>query len=385
MWHIQISGPQLPSRRQTLVEGSTLMLGRAQDNDIVLADDRVSRRHAKITATKEGVRISDLSSRNGTLHNGKSLGRLGRFFNEGDVVTIGDYVVRLEHDGTYLVRGRTTIAREEAFVTLMSSAVSSPSTEVGPPPNEGEVRWERRFSSWMHALAQKLIVHGPSEAFLREVLACAVAVTGFEESLFLATQDADSFHPELQAPTASADPVWSTTLVRRAVESKATLFVHHLTSDPRFQTESIILARSLHVIVAPLMVEGTVLGAFYLSTRSAEIPSQAVIDFMSTLAQLAAQVRERMLTQEPSPEVVAALAPVTNSAQFLSATVRELAKVVSGYRDVLARCALTPKDAAELEALESGAGLQDLLEEAPRVAESLVSQASGIAERNCSP
>ncbi len=50
--------------------GDMVIIGRATDNDIVLDDVRVSRRHARLNRTARGWRVTDLGSRNGTLVNG---------------------------------------------------------------------------------------------------------------------------------------------------------------------------------------------------------------------------------------------------------------------------------------------------------------------------
>lgn len=54
-----------PDRRMVLAEGVS-HLGRAEDNELVLADIGVSRRHARITVEPQQVKIEDLGSGNGT-------------------------------------------------------------------------------------------------------------------------------------------------------------------------------------------------------------------------------------------------------------------------------------------------------------------------------
>ena len=59
-----------PDRRLLLKPG-VLRLGRAEDNDLVLPDVGVSRRHARIIVDNAGVTIEDLGSGNGTLLKGR--------------------------------------------------------------------------------------------------------------------------------------------------------------------------------------------------------------------------------------------------------------------------------------------------------------------------
>ena len=51
----------------------TLMLGRDSTCEVIIQDRQVSRFHAKLTPTPEGVLLEDLGSKNGTIHNGDEL------------------------------------------------------------------------------------------------------------------------------------------------------------------------------------------------------------------------------------------------------------------------------------------------------------------------
>jgi pSer/pThr/pTyr-binding forkhead associated (FHA) protein len=63
-------------------------IGRSRDNDIRLADDRVSRRHAQIDLQQGAFVISDLESANGTFVNGQRVQR--QTLSNGDEIRIGD-------------------------------------------------------------------------------------------------------------------------------------------------------------------------------------------------------------------------------------------------------------------------------------------------------
>ena len=67
-----------------------LSLGRDDANDIVLADEQVSRHHARIVPTATGFAIEDLRSRNGTYLNGELLVGESRDLVAGDRVTLGE-------------------------------------------------------------------------------------------------------------------------------------------------------------------------------------------------------------------------------------------------------------------------------------------------------
>jgi len=72
---------------------SEIIIGRSNDLDMVLVEDMVSRRHAKITVDAEQVTIQDLGSTNGTFVNGERIKRAG--LTDGDRVLIGTSIIKL--------------------------------------------------------------------------------------------------------------------------------------------------------------------------------------------------------------------------------------------------------------------------------------------------
>ena len=65
-----------------------LVIGRDDTCDIVIPDRQISRRHAKVSNTSEGVHVEDLGSKNGTYFNNKRL--LSRQkLEDGDAIQIG--------------------------------------------------------------------------------------------------------------------------------------------------------------------------------------------------------------------------------------------------------------------------------------------------------
>src|SRR5690349_14125823 len=88
MWQLIINGPGYFDTTYDLPEGET-MLGRADENDIVLSGDLVSRRHARIQARGDSLSVEDLGSRNGCRVNGQPLQGITEL-RPGDVVNVGE-------------------------------------------------------------------------------------------------------------------------------------------------------------------------------------------------------------------------------------------------------------------------------------------------------
>lgn len=73
-------------------------IGRADENQIRIQGEGVSRRHALIVAERNGFRIEDLGSQNGVLVNGKPMQR--GMLSPGDVITLGVVKLRFEQPAT---------------------------------------------------------------------------------------------------------------------------------------------------------------------------------------------------------------------------------------------------------------------------------------------
>ena len=93
--------------------GASITIGRHSLCDIVLDDDTVSRTHARVERTDDGFALVDLGSSNGVRVNGERTTH--RLLEPGDVVHVGDCVLRFEASGDAAARP----AMREARATMM--------------------------------------------------------------------------------------------------------------------------------------------------------------------------------------------------------------------------------------------------------------------------
>jgi len=70
-----------------------IIIGRSSDLDMVLVEDMVSRKHAKITTDDQVVTIQDLGSTNGTFVNGEKVRKAD--LKDGDRILIGTSIIKI--------------------------------------------------------------------------------------------------------------------------------------------------------------------------------------------------------------------------------------------------------------------------------------------------
>ncbi len=92
---IEIAGPGMAPQRVAF-RGGTLRVGRGSENDIVLADERVSRRHGTFTTRQGALIYTDGGSTNGSFVNGSLVSEIA--LGSGDVVRVGSTTLSIHPD-----------------------------------------------------------------------------------------------------------------------------------------------------------------------------------------------------------------------------------------------------------------------------------------------
>ena len=98
-----------------LGEGTPLVVGRAYPADVVVDDPSLSRQHARFTWLKEGVRVEDLGSTNGTHLNGARVGEA--LLAPGETLTLGSVTLSWNLASASIVEGIESYERFFAHVT----------------------------------------------------------------------------------------------------------------------------------------------------------------------------------------------------------------------------------------------------------------------------
>ena len=112
-----------------LIKNTEMIIGRSGDLDIVIVEDMVSRKHAKILIEDEQIYIQDLGSTNGSFVNGERIKRIK--IKNGDRILIGTSVMRVENENA----SENEFASEKVEVSQVGSdnIISNGSLEIMPP------------------------------------------------------------------------------------------------------------------------------------------------------------------------------------------------------------------------------------------------------------
>src|SRR5512143_3989975 len=104
-----------------------IVIGRSSDLDMVLVEDMVSRKHAKISTQSGQIVIQDLASTNGTFVNGEKVKKMR--LKEGDRILIGTSIIKLMS----MDASQAQASEAEARSRLEANAARRSSTAAGRP------------------------------------------------------------------------------------------------------------------------------------------------------------------------------------------------------------------------------------------------------------
>lgn len=133
--------------------GETFRIGRSSSNDIVLPDAKVSRFHAVLSASHAGVVLSDLSSLNGTLVNGRRIVAPVNLAGE-DKIFIGDTQLTLQLSSSdpeseagdpSTIRTQTAALESVMVTVLVADVVSYTKISEALPPEDVAAQLQHWF------------------------------------------------------------------------------------------------------------------------------------------------------------------------------------------------------------------------------------------------
>ena len=190
-------------RSRTAIDTFPFTIGRQPDNQLILRDSRVSRRHAEVVREGNGYAIVDLGSSHGVFVNGKRV--------ETERLKSGDRIEFGVDDGY-----RLSFLEEEEKIDHLLTQVS----QAAVPAGAQNLARLRSLVEVARALQSSLSL----DEVLTAVVDAALTITGTERGFLLLTQGADLDIAVARdcsnRPLPKSDLRVPTKLIRQALESR---------------------------------------------------------------------------------------------------------------------------------------------------------------------
>jgi len=324
MWQIIINGPGYFDTSYALPDGVT-NLGRADENDIVLNGDLVSRHHARLSARGEALQLEDLGSRNGVRVNGYPV-EASLALKPGDVVTVGEntLAVRRPEAGERAVtevsqapqgairrvgserddiRDSVLVARKVSGADVLRALDNfappewKPSFEEGSAPVVAGPRVSYGTLVLLFKTAEALSLATELDRFLDDTMDRLLERTEALTAVVLLRDGLELSPASVRhrgALGAGEVPV-SDAIVSQTLRDGHTLVVADVKDDPRFASrESVILYGAQRVLCIPLGA-APFLGVLYVNaSERADTALEVMLDTCAAVAHLVASGIERL-------------------------------------------------------------------------------------------
>lgn len=337
MWQLIINGPGYFDTAYDLPEGGT-SLGRAEENDIVLSGDLVSRRHAHLQVSGDELTVEDLQSRNGSRVNGTPIQGVVAL-KSGDTVSIGDNALTIRRPAeaemakTEMVgqmdQSVRRVAKDEVDIesaVILSKDVRdsvirrildnvqpfdpipSPFDPPAPPEQALTRQPQIEFDSLLllYRAAARLSTAASLSAFLDRTVDELMEQVGATTAVVLLRHTSGQLLPAAVRHRGKLEkgevPV-SDAIVETAMARGTAMAVASVRDDARFSSrESVILYGIDQVFCVPIGQQEPFSGVLYLNrSAKAEGDVESLLDLTTAVSHLIATAVEKWTLKMRSP------------------------------------------------------------------------------------
>ncbi len=275
-----------------LQPGRTVLVGRAVTSDVPIYDPTISRRHAELLLTDNGVLIKDLGSSNGTFLNGARITEAVGGSN--DVITFGKVAFRVKDVTAPSARpqvvppvasdfvspkpGGATIVRQlpvSASGGVPAIVVDSPSgaSHLKVAAQTVEERREKKLSLLLE-ISKELSKQQELDRLLDKVVDFTFQIMNVDRvSILLLEEKSGELVPRISKSrhgAASASKHVPQSIARKAVAERVAILSDNAAADERFKGKSILIQSVRSAMCTPLMgSDQKVLGILYVDNLTA--------------------------------------------------------------------------------------------------------------------
>jgi adenylate cyclase len=254
---VSLAGDQ----RFDLEPGRSVIVGRGVGSDIAVYDPTISRRHAELVASGDGVTVKDLGSSNGTYVNGRRVTTARLSAN--DAITFGKVGFQLESVPAAPERPSPPAAASASTIVREVAA-------AGPPPEDASAR----KLSLLLAVAQKLSGEFDLDRVLETIAAVSFEIMRVDRvAILLAQEDSGELVTRLSRARLQGLEIEhvSASIAHKALEEQVAVLTQNAATDPRFRGKSIQFQNVRCAMCSPLMASAhDAVGVLYVDNVTAE-------------------------------------------------------------------------------------------------------------------
>lgn len=294
------------------LDKEVITIGRSKKNDLVLADQWLSRIHAEIRRENARHYIRDLDSRNGTYVNGMRLSQRVPLQN-GDVVTLGDQQIRFVHDasgsviltetpvdaeGTLVVSTEELLqaarAKEDTWDNLAGGTRMGRTSMHPLADDSARILKQNQILSALSQASMALISNRPVNELLEFILELAFKAIRAERGVLMLTTEGSGLSVEAvrtaDGKNTTEEITFSRSIADKVVKEKVSILTKNALADPRFDRQQSIISLGIRsAMCVPLWHDDTVTGLIYVDSLSRENSfTQDDLTLLSSLANVAA-------------------------------------------------------------------------------------------------
>ncbi|HVS03570.1 MAG TPA: SpoIIE family protein phosphatase [Thermoanaerobaculia bacterium] len=268
-WSLRVVPPQGDPYEHPLDEESVI-IGRASDSGLALADRFLSRHHARLYCEEDAWVVEDLGSRNGTLVNGQVIGG-PTSVAPGDTIRVSGTNLTLHRRGDSATAERSILGRSSSATIYRDAKelLSGSSAEKAHDP--AQLRGLLARMRLLNEVHQALSRFARFDQLLDLILDRVFAHLRPEEAvIFLQRPDGGLERAASRSlPGLEGKYLYSQSLIREVTEKRVAAFVVDAASDERFaQAQSMLAAGVRSLLAAPLLDPGGCQGMIVVNSRS---------------------------------------------------------------------------------------------------------------------
>jgi adenylate cyclase len=266
------------TRTFDLPQGRALVLGRSATTDLPVYDPTISRRHAELTASPDGVRVRDLDSSNGTSINGERVA-IG-VLHAGDTIGFGRVGFRLEpvSDGVAPRPTPAALTPEETILRelpvepgVIDVAENAGTSQLRLSATRREERLARKLALLLE-VSQKLASEFDLDRLLNRIADITFELMNVDRVAILLVDDDGQLTPRISRSRPgerSSQPV-PRSIAEKVREERVAVLTQNAVDDTRFGGQSIVVQQVRSAICSPLMASPEeLLGMIYVDNVTA--------------------------------------------------------------------------------------------------------------------